>query len=230
MYLLTRVSGVLFFAAAAATGVFSFIDTAPELAAAVDALGTEPIVSSVKFSIGVEVVPDVVFIAIFAIFGWFLWSSEIQQTWAVAITAVLLIGSIVVRVTPVLPMDVARHSPGLAFWGALVIDDYYPAPLKPETEARNVITYPANQYYYMVVTEQNLSGSEPHPSKSVVLNFNKATTAANQFWGRGQAGAQIIGRLAGTRSILDYDHKRDVYSVPHLMVEEVAAVGARNSR
>lgn len=230
MYFLTRTCGILFFAAAAATGVMSFVDTAPDIAAANEALGTQPIASSVKFTIGSQVVVDVIFFALFLLIGWFLWSSEIQQTWAVVTTGLLVIGSIVIRVEPVMPIEVGRISPGLAFWGALVIDDFYPPPLKADTERRNVTTFPSDRYYYMVATEQNLPGTEQHPQRSVVLNFNNAKGEAGKFWAHGHQGAQVIGRLAGTRTILDYDHGRDTYAVPHMMVEEVAPAGARRQQ
>jgi len=219
---------MLFLICAVLAIVLSIMDTAPEFNSARAELGDEPIGSSVRFKIGSEIVFDVFVVAGLALFGWFLWSSEIQQTWAVVITFVLLAGSIVIRVTPVLPMSVARHSPGMAFWGALVIDDYYPSPLKVTNQARKITTYPANEYYLLGVTEPKLSGSEAHPGESVAMDFNKAQASYAQFWAAGWQGAQITGTLAGTRTILDYDFKRVVYSVPHLMVRKVEQVGARN--
>lgn len=228
MYFLTRFSGMLFLIAAVAAIGLSIADTVPEFAAANEVLGEQPINSSVKFKIGSEIVVDVFAVAALALFGWFLWSSEIQQTWAVVVTFLLLTGSIVIRVTPVLPMDIARHSPGMAFYGALVIDDYYPAPLKSPNQPRKVETYPMNEYYMFAVTEPRLSGSEAHPNKSVALDFNKEQNAYAQFWSAGWQGAQLTGTLAGTRTILDYDFERVVYSVPRLMVQKVEQVGARN--
>lgn len=227
MHFLTRFCGILFLALAVGTIVMSIVDTAPDLAAVSEALGDEPISSSVKFNIGFQVVFDVFAIAAFALFGWFLWTSEIQQTWAVVITALLLIGSIVIRVTPVLPMEVGRHSAGIAFWGAYVIDDYYPPPLPTGARGRNITTFPVNEYYQLAVTESNLPGGEKNADKAVALNFTNAPQARDAFWSTGAQGAQIIGKLAGTRTILDYDFERDVYAVPHLMVEGIDQVGAR---
>ncbi|MGI5818056.1 MAG: hypothetical protein ACOX9R_08155 [Armatimonadota bacterium] len=228
MYFLTRFCGLLFLALAAGVVVMSIVDSAPEFANVADRLGDEPISSSVKFNIGFQIVFDVVAVAVFALIGWFLWTSEIQQTWAVVTTFVLLVGSIVIRVEPLLPMNVARHSPGLAFWGALVIDDYYPAPPPGEGRGRNVTTFPVDQYYRIAVTEPNLPGDQMHPDKSVALNFNRAPQALGTFQAAGRQGVQIVGKLAGTRTILDYDFQRDVYSVPHMMVLEVDQVGARD--
>jgi len=228
VYFLTRFSGMLFLICAVLAIVLSIMDTAPEFNSARVELGDEPIGSSVRFKIGSEIVFDVFVVAGLALFGWFLWSSEIQQTWAIVITFLLLTGSIVIRVTPVLPMSVARHSPGMAFWGALVIDDYYPSPLKVTNQARKITAYPANEYYLLAVTEPKLSGNEAHPGEAVALDFNKAQPAHAQFWAAGWQGAQITGTLAGTRTILDYDFERVVYSVPHLMVQKVEQVGARN--
>ena len=228
MYFLTRFSGMLFLICAVLAIVLSIMDTVPDFKSARTELGDEPIGSSVRFKIGSEIVFDVFVVAGLALFGWFLWSSEIQQIWAVVITFLLLTGSIVIRVTPVLPMSVARHSPGMAFWGALVIDDYYPAPLKTMNQARKVAAYPSNQYYLMAVTESKLSGSEAHPDESVALDFNKAQSSYAQFWAAGWQGVQITGTVSGTRTILDSDFERVVYSVPHLMVQKVEQVGARN--
>ncbi|NLO06362.1 MAG: hypothetical protein GX131_11110 [candidate division WS1 bacterium] len=229
MFFLTRFSGIVFFLLAAITIVFSVVDTAPELAAANAALGDEPIGSSVKFRIGSEVVFDVIALAVFVLIGYFLWTSEIQQTWGVVIAFLLIAGSVLIRVQPLLPMDVARHSPGLVFWGAMVVDDFYPS-LPPTGVQRRVTTYPSSQWYYLVVSENNLSRSEPQPGKSVVLNFTDAQSEAGTFYSRGVQGAQVTGTLAGTRTVLDYDHKRDVYSVPHMMVQKVEPVGARRSQ
>lgn len=228
MYFLTRFSGLLFLALAAGTIVMAIVDTAPEFAAASEALSGQPILSSVKFNIGIQIVADVFVVAGFALFGWFLWTSEIVQTWAVVITGLVVAGSIVIRVEPLLPMNVGRLSPGTAFWGAYVIDDFYPAPPPAQGRARNITTFPVNQYYRLAVTEQNLPGGETNEGKAVALNFNNAQPAMGTYTAAGYQGVQITGRLAGTRTILDYDFERDTYSVPQLVVESVAAVGARD--
>lgn len=232
VHFLTRSCGALFLALAAVTIILSIMDTVPEVSDAAAQLrqgnNPLPIATSVKYRIGSEVLTDVLALALFGLFGWFLWTSEIQQTWAVVITIVLLVGSVVVRTTPVLPINVARVSPGLLFYGALVIDDYYPAPLKPGTRARRVQTFPQNRYNRLAVTEKGLSGSEPHPTKTVVLDFRLAPGAAAQFYAAG--GAQFIAKAAGTRTILDWDHEKVVYPVPNLVVLKIAPVGARLSR
>ncbi len=231
MHFLTRTCGAIFITLAVITLILAIIDTAPEAIAAADQLregnNPLPVATSAKYRIGSEVLTDLLALVTFALFGWFLWTSEIQQTWAVVITFLLVTGSVVVRVTPVLPMNIARLSPGMAFWGALVIDDYYPSPVVPGKRTRRVETFPNNRYSALAVTEQNLSGSEIHPGQSVVLNFTDNQQAARTFFS--QRGGQIIGKLAGTRTILDWDHDKALYPVPHLMVEEVAPVGARSA-
>ena len=228
MHFLTKTCGAIFITLAVITLILGIIDTAPEAIAAADQLreGSNPlpVATSAKYRIGSEVLTDVLALVIFALFGWFLWTSEIQQTWAVVITFLLVTGSVVIRATPVLPMDIGRLSPGMAFWGALVIDDYYPSPVAPGKRTRRVETFPNNQYSALAVTGQNLSGSEVHPGQSVVLNFAENQQAIPTFFS--QRGGQIIGKLAGTRTILDWDHNKALYPVPHLMVEEIAPVGS----
>ncbi|MGD9495189.1 MAG: hypothetical protein AB7Y46_02645 [Armatimonadota bacterium] len=231
MHFLTRTCGLLFLAAAAITVILAIVDTAPEAIDAANQLregnNPLPVATSVKYRIGSEVLTDVLAIVCFALFGWFLWTSEIQQSWAVVITALLLIASITVRSTPLLSIDVARHSPGLAFWGALVIDDYYPAPLAQGKRTRTASTFPMNQYTRLAVTERGLSGDQPHPAQSVILDFTNAPALMSQFYASG--GAQITSKAAGTRTILDWDHDKAIYPVPHLMVLQIAPVGARSA-
>jgi len=223
MYFLTRFSGLLFMLVAVGAIVMAIMDTVPEFSAATEEFGEQPINSSIKFKIGSEIIFDVFVVAAMALFGWFLWTSEIQQTWAVVLTALLVAASITIRVTPLVPMNIARHSPGFAFWGALVIDDYYPTPIQP----RNAMTFPMNEYYLFAVTEKNLSREETNKESMVAADFSKAQAAYPQFWAAGWQGVQITGTVAGTRTVLDYDFERVVYSVPHLIVQKVEPVGAR---
>ncbi|HCA48499.1 MAG TPA: hypothetical protein DEP45_14440 [Armatimonadetes bacterium] len=223
MYFLTRFCGLLFILLAVGMIAMSIMDTVPDFRAATEKFGDQPINSSIKFKIGLEVVPDVFVVAGLALFGWFLWTSEIQQTWAVVVTALLIAGSITIRVTPLLPMDIARYSPGFAFWGALVIDDYYPTPIQP----RNAMTFPMNEYYLLAVTQKNLSREAPGNESMAAVDFNNAQSAYPQFWAAGWQGVQITGKVVGTRTVLDYDFDRVVYSVPRLLVQKVDPVGAR---
>ncbi len=220
----TKLCGIIFFACAIAVVIMAMIDTAPEATNAAKVLrrggpdsDPAPIATSVKYKIGGEVVFDLMVLGALGLFGYFLYTSEIQQTWAVVITALLVIGSVVIRTMPLLPMDVGSKSAGCAFWGAYVIDDYYPAT------GRQVKTFPmtANDRFVML---ERMTSTAANPAQSVVLDFAKAPSLAGQFDGM-PGGAQVIGTLAGTRTILDYDNKQIVYSVPHLMVEEIAAPG-----
>jgi len=226
MAFLTKFSGMILIALAVALIVLAVVDTAPEASDAAKVLRTGgegssplPIATSVKYKIGGEVVFDVIVLVILGLFGWFLYTSEVQQTWAVVLIGVLAIGSIVVRATPVLNMDITRYSPGFAFWGAYVTDDFY-APPHP----RQVQTFPMTQYYRFALLSQ-VSDRSARPGQSVVLNFGKAPSLMGQ-WDASRGEAKLVGKLAGTRTILDHDNEKDVYSVPHLVVTEVKSTGA----
>ncbi len=219
----TKFCGIIFFACAVAVVIMAMIDTAPEATNAAKVLrrggpdsDPAPIATSVKYKIGGEVVFDLMVLGALGLFGYFLYTSEIQQTWAVVVTALLVIGSVVIRTTPLLPMDVGSKSAGCAFWGAYVIDDFYPAN-------RNVQTFPMTQNYRFAMLER-MTSTAANPAQSVVLDFGNAPGLLRQYVGM-PGGAQVIGKLAGTRTILDKDNKQIVYSVPHLMVEEIAAPG-----
>lgn len=229
MAFLTKFSGMLLIALAVTVIVLSIVDTAPEASDAAAKLrmggpgsSPQPIATSVKYKIGGEVVFDVLVLVVLGLFGWFLYTSEVQQTWAVVLMALLLVGSVTIRSTPLLGMDIGRHSPGFAFWGAYVIDDFY-APVQP----RQVVTFPMNKTYRFAFTSR-VSDTTAHPGESVVLNFGGDTRLAQQ-WDGMPGAAKLTGKLAGTRTILDYDNDKVVYSVPHLMVTKVEALGATPS-
>ena len=232
MHALTKVSGILLLITAAVVLILGVVDMAPEMSAATRTLvrggaGSAPLpeATSVKYRIGGELVFDIIGAAIFALFGWFLFTSEIQQAWAVVIVGLLALGSIIIRATPLLPLDVGKVCGGSVFWGAKVYADMYRAPLKPGTERRNVRTFPQSQNLRMGVTKPRLSGDEPHAAETVVLDFAKEPNLINQFYGHA-SGAKIVGSLAGTRTIFDGDFEKIVYSVPHLMVEKVEPLSA----
>lgn len=226
MAFLTKFSGMLLIAAAATVIVLAIVDTAPEASNAAAELrmggpgsSPQPIATSVKYKIGGEVVFDVMVLVVLGLFGWFLYTSEVQQTWAVVLMGLLLVGSIVIRSTPLLSMDIGRYSPGCAFWGAYVIDDYY-APAVP----RQVRTFPQNNTYRFGFTTR-ITDASSHPAQSVVLNFGGDAALAAR-WDGMPGAARLTGKLAGTRTILDYDNEKVVYSVPHLVVTKVESLGA----
>jgi len=225
MQSVTKLCGIIFFACAVTVIVLSITDTAPEANNAAKVLrrggptsDPAPIATSVKYKIGGEVVFDLMVLSALALFGYFLYTSEIQQTWAVVVTALLVIGSVVIRTTPLLPMDVGKNSAGCAFWGAYVIDDFYPA------SQRRVQTFPMTRNYRFTMLEK-VTGTTANHAQSVVLDFGSAPELAARFDSM-PGGAHIIGKLAGTRTILDYDNKKIVYSVPHLMVEKIVEPGS----
>ena len=84
-------------------------------------------------------------------------------------------------------------------------------------------TFPMTGHYKFVMLEK-MTSTTANPAQSVVLDFANAPGLSAQFDSM-PGGAQVIGKLAGTRTILDYDNDQIVYSVPHLMVEEIAAPG-----
>lgn len=226
MAFLTRFTGMLLIALAATLVVLSIVDTVPEVSNAAAELrmggpgsSPQPIATSVKYKIGSEVVFDVLVLAVLLLFGWFLYTSEVQQTWAVVIMGLLIIGSIVIRATPLLSMDIARYSPGFAFWGAYVVDDFYPPAV-----VRQVRTFPQNRSYRFGFTTK-ISDKAVHRGESVVLDFGGDANLAAR-WDGSRGGAKLTGKLAGTRTILDYDNEKEVYSVPHLMVIKVEPLGA----
>lgn len=229
MHSLTRLSGLIFLILAGMALIMGFVDMIPEWTDAARTLAEGdralPIATSVKYKIGGELVFDVLAAGALAIFGWFLFTSEIQQTWAVIITGIIVVACIVVRVTPLLPLSTGKVSPGLAFWGAQVYADVYRPPLKPASRRRMARTFPHPREVGVFVTKPQLSGDKPHPAETVVLDFSKRPALVQEYLGQPR-GAKVTGALAGTRTILDYDFDKTVYTAPHLMVLKVEPLGS----
>ena len=236
MQSLTKVSGLIFLIFAALAVILGIVDMAPEFSDAGGRLlrggaGSDPlpIATSVKYKIGGELAVDIIVAGAVAIFGWFLFTSEIQQTWAVVITGIIVLALIVTRVTPLVPLNAGKVSPGFAFWGAEVYADVYHPPLKAGSRGRRAMTFPQPQHVRLGVTKPSLSGEELHVAETVVLDFTRRPRLIDQFYGHPR-GAKLTGSLAGTRTILDYDFDKIVYTVPHLMVEKVEPLSGGGSR
>jgi hypothetical protein len=123
---LTKLSGWILILFAVAYFVISLSDFGPEYAAAgeigakAENYGLQTSETNLRFSMGWEFAIDIVIVGIIAIAGWWLTTQEVLQVAWIVMISVFLVFSIVVRSSPLLPLKVAKVSPGAAFYGAQI--------------------------------------------------------------------------------------------------------------
>lgn len=120
----TKLSGWVLLIFAVIYAVITIISFSPKYAAAshigekASDYGLQTTGTNLRFQMGSELLVDVLCIGLLAIAGWWLTTQEVVQiAWAVIVGLVLVV-SVVVRTTPIVPLNVLTLSPGAAFYGA----------------------------------------------------------------------------------------------------------------
>ena len=122
----TKLAGYLVILLAVGYLVVTLADFGPEYAAAgsigedAEKYGLKTGTTNLRFKIGLEFFLDVIIIGVIVIAGWWLLTTEVVQIIWIILVGVFILFSIVVRATPILPLNVVKLSPGAAFYGAQV--------------------------------------------------------------------------------------------------------------
>jgi hypothetical protein len=123
---LTKLSGWILILFAAGYLVVSLMDFGPEYAAAgeigakAENYGLQTSETNLRFQMGWEFAIDIMIIGVIAVAGWWLTTQEVLQIAWIVMIGLFVVFSIVIRSSPVLPLKVAKLSPGAAFYGAQV--------------------------------------------------------------------------------------------------------------
>ncbi len=182
----------------------------PELVDNQEKLGLSTTTGNLRFHISLEMVVDVIVVALIGILGWWLTTTETQQHAYWTIFIVVVIGLIVLWNVPLVPFKVARISPQGAFYYAQV-----DVKLAADTTEQGWVIIPPKQNQRVAVTE-TYQDERYIGKKEVVLEFTDNNTL-NQYLGA--AGpVTVLGRMKGTRN-LAYD--KFIYTVPGVQVLEV---------
>ncbi len=201
-------------------------DFGPEYAAAgnigmdAEKYGLETSETNLRFKMGTEFAIDIVIIGLIALAGWWLTTTEVIQIVWIVIIGLFTIFSIVIRSTPILPINILKLSPGAAFYGAQV-----QMPINKDITFRYVEEQAFRQY--VVVTKKQyvnvaVSGSGSQP-QAVVLDLTN-TAARTAYFGAEKFPVTILGNVMGTGS---YAWKNKLATVPLIKVKSViAAPGA----
>ena len=182
----------------------------PELVDNQERLGLSTTTGNLRFHISLEMVVDVIVVALIGILGWWLTTTETQQYAYWTIVIVVLIGLIVLWNVPLVPFKVARISPQGAFYYTQVNVE-----LAGDTTEQGWVIIPPKQNQRVAVTEM-YQDEGSIGKKELVLEFTDNNTL-NQYIGA-TAPVTVLGRMKGTRNIA-YD--KFIYTVPGVQVLKV---------
>ncbi len=182
----------------------------PELVDNQEKLGLSTSTTNLRFHISLEMVVDVIVVALIGILGWWLTTTETQQYAYWTIFIVVLIGLIVLWSTPLLPFKVARISPQGAFYYAQVNVE-----LAADTTEQGWVIIPTKQNQRVAVTE-TYQDERSIGKKELVLEFTD-NAVLNQYVGA-TAPVTVLGRMKGTRNVA---YGKFIYTVPGVQVLKV---------
>ena len=182
----------------------------PELVDNQERLGLSTSTTNLRFHISLEMVVDVIVVALIGVLGWWLTTTETQQYAYWTIFIVVVIGLAVLWSTPLLPFKVARISPQGAFYYAQV-----EVELATDTTGQGWVIIPTKQNQRVAVTE-TYQDERSIGKKELVLEFTD-NNMLNQYVSA-TAPVTILGRMKGTRN-LAYDNF--ICTVPGVQVLKV---------
>ena len=221
---MTRVIGALIILCAIVYLAVTLVDFFPKYGAVEDIvkhqdeLGLKTTTTNLRFHMSLGMVVDIIVLGLLAVVAWWLIGSEVQQYAYAIVLGLLVVGSVTIRVTPVVPFPTARVSPAGAFFGTRVI-----VSVAADTTDGWVII-PKREQQRVVVTEV-YSDTSMIGDKELVLDFSGNQSALRQYWSS-QAPVSILGAVRGTRVLAV---GKDLYTVPCVKVIEIQQAGSGQS-
>ncbi len=211
----TKTAGIVFFIAAALVLAIAISNFAGQFSAAGDIAGKGDLktvtTTDLRWAMGVQFLIDMLVVGALVIVGWFLFGSETEQWAYVIATAVLLMGGLTIRLTPLVPMTAARVSPTVFFYGTQVelelTDD--------DTEFYTILP-PSDRFRV-----GRLGQGAGEKQTEVLLDFRGDTELTQAYW-KGPWPVTVIGSVSGTRTLIR-PQERITFLVPRVRVFKVGA-------
>ena len=210
---MTKTAGILYFIAAALVLAIAITNFAGQFSAAGDIAGKDDFktvtTTDLRWSMGVQFLVDMLVVAAIAIVGWFLFGSETEQYAYVIATGVLLLGGLVIRFTPLVPITAARLSPTVFFYSTqvkleLVNDDTALYTTLPKSDQFRV---------------GRLGQGAGEKQTEVLLDFHGNAALAQAYW-NGPWPVTVIGSVSGTRTLVR-PLERIIFLTPRVRVFKV---------
>ena len=182
----------------------------PELVKNQKELGLSTSTTNLRFHISLEMVVDVIVVALIGILGWWLTTTETQQYAYWTIFIVVVIGLFVLWNVPLVPFKVARISPQGAFYYAQVNVE-----LAGDTTEQGWVIIPPKQGQRVAVTE-TYQDEGSIGKKELVLEFADSNTLGQYI--SAARPVTVLGRMKGTRNLA---YGKFIYTVPGVQVLRV---------
>ena len=221
---MTRIVGFAVIVCAVVYLAVTLVDFVPqysatdEIVAQQDELGLTTTTTNLRFHIGLHIVVDIIVLIAFGLLAWWLIGSETQQYGHAIGLAVLVVGSIIIRVTPIVPFGTARLSPAGAFFRCQVR-----VPVAADTSSAWVVI-PLRKSQRVAVTEiytdTSLIGD-----KELVLDFGDNQSLLSQYLSS-HPPVTLLGSMNGTRVLAV---GKDLYTVLCIKVIQIEQVDTGES-
>ena len=167
--------------------------------------------TDLRLGMGLQLIGQLLLVGGLAVVGWSLYGSETEQYGYLIVSGLLLIGMTVIRVTPVLPLSVARHSTAALLYGTRVrvqaVADQTPLWL----------TMPLSDFYRVAVA----APGSPEGLPNVLLDFG-GDVALRDAYLRSRAPVTLLGSAAGTRTVVKA-RGREIKMLPRVRVIQLEA-------
>lgn len=202
---LTKLAGWILLLMTLAYAVVTIISFGPKYAAAgyigekAESFGLQTNATNLRFQMGSELVVDILCIGVLAIAGWWLTTQEVVQIAWIVIVGLFAVFSLIIRLAPVMPLNVLKLSPGAAFYGAQV---------------QAVVTANPSQRYVVITRSQDMRAAmvgDAQGKNADVLVLDLRNRAANaKFMSCTAYPVTIKGTIAGTAGIATGKTSRNV--------------------
>jgi len=183
-------------------------------------LGITTTTTNLRFHMGLPIVVDIIVLVLFGLVAWGLIGSETQQYAYAIVLGLLVVGSVIIRLTPIVPYSAARLSPGGAFFRSQTV-----VSVAADTTSVWVIIppgqpYRADQPHRVAVTE-SYTDTSLTGDKELVLDFADDQSLLKQYWSS-RPPVTLLGSMNGTRVLAV---GKDLYTVPCVKVIQIQQAG-----
>ena len=211
---MNKVLGIVFFILAGLVLALGIANMAPQFSAAQTVADhqsdykLETNTTDLRIRPGVEFTIQIFVAAALGMLGFYLYNSETEQTGYAIVVGVLVLGTILIRVTPILPWSVVKLSPGTAFYGTVG-----KLPLTGDATSWYTVL-PMDKNFRIGVADANAVGE----GKGVAAFLFPDEIMAHSY--DATAGKTVIlGSISGTATIARGSHL--AFLIPKIKVNEI---------
>lgn len=219
---MTRAVGVLVILCALIYLTVTLVDFVPKYGATgqivhdQDQLGLKTSTTNLRFHMGLPIVVDIIVLVLLGLLAWSLIGSETQQYGYAIVLGLLVVGSVIIRLTPVVPYSLARLSPTALFFRSQTV-----VSVVADTTSAWVIIPPGQLYRadqpLRVALTETYTDTSLTGDKELVLDFADNQSLLKQYWSS-PPPVTLLGSVNSTRVLAV---GKDLYTVPCVKVIQI---------